>query len=68
MPCVAKPALKVTACCSQMPTSKALSGIASIMNFKEEPLGIAGVIPMIDLFSLANSTIVCPNTSWYLGG
>ncbi len=55
MPCVAKPALKVTACCSQMPTSNARSGMASIINFNDEPLGIAGVIPKILSFAFASS-------------
>ena len=68
MPCVASPALKVTACCSQIPTSNARCGISSIMNFKEEPLGIAGVTPIICGFTFANSTMLCPNTSWYFGG
>src|ERR1700757_381344 len=67
-PCVANPAEKVTACCSAMPTSKALSGIAFIIMFNEHPLGIAGVTPIILLFFSASSTIVYPNTSWYFGG
>ncbi|MNQ75086.1 hypothetical protein D3C85_898660 [compost metagenome] len=67
-PWVAKPAEKVTACCSAIPTSKALSGIAFIIIFSEQPDGIAGVIPTILLFASANSTMVCPKTSWYFGG
>jgi hypothetical protein len=51
-----------------MPTSKARSGILSIINFKEEPLGMAGVMPNIFLFFSASSIIVCPKTSWYFGG
>jgi hypothetical protein len=38
---VAIPADSVTACCSAIPTSKARSGKASIMNFKELPEGMA---------------------------
>jgi hypothetical protein len=41
---------KVLACCSAIPTSKA-RWKASIINFKELPEGIAGVIPMIFVFS-----------------
>src|ERR1700752_691802 len=67
-PCVANPAEKVTACCSAMPTSNALSGMAFIIIFNEHPLGIAGVTPIILLFFSASSTIVSPNTSWYFGG
>ena len=62
-PCVAKPAEKVTACCSAIPTSNDRSGYASIIIFIEDPEGIAGVIPMIFGFSSANSTRVWPNTS-----
>ena len=62
-PCVAIPAASVTACCSAMPTSKARSGICSIIYFKELPVGMAGVIPIIFWFFLANSTKVKPNTS-----
>ena len=49
-PWVAIPAEKVTACCSAMPTSNARSGNSFIMMFKEEPEGIAGVIPIIFSF------------------
>jgi hypothetical protein len=41
---------KYTACCSA-PDVKARAGKASIINFKELPEGIAGVIPMIFRFS-----------------
>ena len=68
IPCVASPAEKVTACCSAIPTSKTLWGISSIILFKEEPESIAGVTPTILSFSLANSIIVSPKTSWYFGG
>ena len=68
MPFVASPALRVTACCSAIPTSKALLGIFFIMIFSDEPEGIAGVIPIIFSFFSASSTIECPKTSWYLGG
>jgi hypothetical protein len=49
---VAIPADSVTACCSAIPTSKARSGKASIMNFKELPEGMAGVIPLFFVFGL----------------
>ena len=49
---VDKPAENVTACCSAIPTSKALDGIFSIMNFNDDPDGMAGVIPTIFLFFL----------------
>ena len=62
-PCVVIPAAKVTACCSAIPTSKARLGKASIINFKELPVGIAGVIPTMFLFSVASSTRVFPKTS-----
>ena len=63
IPFVARPALKVTACCSAIPTSNALSGIFFIIIFKDEPEGIAGVIPIIFLFISASSTIDSPKTS-----
>ncbi len=67
-PWVAMPALKVTACCSAMPTSKARSGMAFIMMFSEQPVGMAGVTPTTLGFFSASSTMVWPNTSWYFGG
>ena len=67
-PWVAIPAAIVTACCSAIPTSNARSGRTSIIYFSELPVGMAGVIPTIDWFFLANSTRVNPNTSWYFGG
>ena len=63
IPCVAKPAAKVTACCSAIPTSKDRDGIFSIIIFNDDPEGIAGVMPMIFLFFFASSTIVSPNIS-----
>ena len=41
--------------------------MAFIMIFKEEPEGMAGVMPTIFLFISANSTNECPKTSWYFG-
>src|ERR1039457_1765229 len=67
-PCVDIPAEKVTACCSAIPTSNALSGISFIIIFIDEPEGMAGVTPTILGFCFANSIMVCPKTSWYLGG
>jgi len=64
MPWVASPAENVTACCSAIPTSNVLSGISFIMIFKEQPEGMAGVMPAILMFNLASSSIVLPNTSW----
>ena len=37
------------------------------MNFRELPVAIAGVIPIILEFFLAKSKRVNPKTSWYLG-
>ena len=68
MPWVAIPAESVTACCSAIPTSKARFGKASIINFIELPLGMAGVIPIILGLFLASSTSVNPKTSWNFGG
>ena len=65
-PWVAIPAANVTACCSAIPTSKVLLGNISIINLRELPVSIAGVIPIILSFCCANSTIVFPKTSWYL--
>ena len=62
-PSVTIPAAIVTACCSAIPTSKALSGIVSIIYFNELPVGMAGVIPTIFSLFKASSTKVFPNTS-----
>ena len=64
MPALAKPAEKVTAWASAIPTSNTLSGMASIMMFIEQPVGMAGVIPTIFSLFLASSNKVSPNTSW----
>ena len=63
LPWVAMPALKVTACCSAMPTSNARSGISASMYFNEQPDGIAGVTPTTRASCFANSMMLCPNTS-----
>ena len=65
---MASPAANVTACCSAIPTSNALSGNSLIIYFKELPVGIAGVIPIIFLFFFAKSKTVNPKTSWNFGG
>ena len=39
-PCVAIPAAKVTACCSEIPASKVLFGNFSNINFSELPVGV----------------------------
>ena len=62
MPVAARPAEKVTACPSAIPTSKQRSGISRIRIFNPQPVGIAGVIPTIRSFVRANSRIVSPNT------
>jgi len=62
MPEAAKPAENVTACCSAIPTSKALSGITFIIMLREHPVAMAGVIPTIRGLLRANSIIVFPNT------
>ena len=62
-PSFAIPAEKVTACASAIPTSKERSGIASIIIFIEQPVGIAGVTPTIRGFFFASSNNVFPNTS-----
>ncbi len=49
-----------------MPTSKHLCGISSIIRFIEQPLGMAGVIPVMSGLVRANSSKVWPKTSWNL--
>ena len=66
MPFAAKPAAKVTACSSAIPTSKNLSGYLSPNFFKPVPSGIAAVIATIFLFSLPNSNILSENISVYV--
>jgi hypothetical protein len=56
IPWVAIPADSVTACCSAIPTSKARSGKASIMNFKELPEH-GGCNPTIFSFFRAKSNV-----------
>jgi len=61
---IANPAENVTALLfGYTRASKVLSGISFIIKFSDEPVGIAGVIPTILSFCLANSTIVSPKTS-----
>ena len=67
-PSLAIPPEKVTACPSAMPTSNARSGIAFIKIFIEQPVGMAGVTPIILSFFFASSSKVLPNTSWNKGG
>ena len=67
-PSLAKPAEKVTAWPSAIPTSKIRSGISCIITFMEHPVGIAGVTPTILLFISANSNKVFPKTYWYKEG
>ena len=51
-----------------MPTSKARSGIFSIIMLRLQPVGMAGVMPSILGLRSASSTMVWPKTSWNLGG
>jgi len=53
---------------SQYQHQKTRSGIISAIILREQPEGIAGVIPTILSFCFASSIIVLPNTSWYNGG
>ena len=63
MPSLAMPAEKVTAWPSAMPTSKARSGKAFIMYVIEQPVGMAGVTPVMRRSFSASSTSVWPKTS-----
>ena len=51
-----------------IPTSKARFRHFFHHDFNEQPLGMAGVIPIILAFFSASSMMVWPNTSWYFGG
>ena len=55
MPSHAKPAAKVTACCSAIPTSNVLEGNFFINKSSPVPEGIAAVIAQIFLSVFANS-------------
>ena len=59
---MAKPAAKVTACCSAIPTSKVLSGKTLLNASIPVPDGIAAVIPTILLSFFACSINVFANT------
>ena len=61
------PPENVTAWPSAMPTSKVRSGMAFIIMFMEQPVGMAGVTPTIFSFRCASSSSVWPNTSWNFG-
>ncbi len=68
IPSFASPPAKVTACSSDMPTSKTRPGIASFTILMEVPESIPAVIPTILLFECASSSKVSPKTSWNFGG
>ncbi|MNW04208.1 hypothetical protein D3C71_2002650 [compost metagenome] len=65
---MAKPAQKVAACCSAMPTSIMRSGKRAWNFSRPEPPGIAGVTATIRLSASASSIRVLPKTSVYMGG
>ena len=67
-PWVASPAANTTACISAMPTSKARSGMASIILPRLVPDGIAAVTPTTRSSAWASSMMASPNTSCHLGG
>ncbi len=66
-PCVASPAAKVTACCSQMPTSTNRSGWRVQKQLVPVPSGMAAVMAMTRASSSASMHRVSPNTSVKLG-
>ncbi len=67
LPPAASPPAKVTACPSEIPTSKALSGISLNSLPIDVPESIPAVMPVTDRSLLASSTRVCPNTSCHSG-
>ena len=62
-PPAARPAAKVTACCSAIPTSKNLSGYTFLNLFRPVPSGIAAVMATTSGFLLASLIITVENTS-----
>ena len=66
-PSNARPAVKVTACCSQIPTSKKRSGYKAANWLKPVPSGIAAVMATILSSSSASFTMVCPKILVYEG-
>ena len=68
IPSAARPAAKVTACCSAIPTSKKRSGNLRANAATPVPSGIAAVIATIVLSCSASSTNVFPKTDVYEAG
>ena len=62
MPSVARPAAKVTACCSAMPTSKVRSGKAFSNRSTPVPDGIAAVMATMRSSFFASAISASPNT------
>ena len=65
IPSVAKPAAKVTPCCSAMPTSKNRSGYLRANSVNPVPSGMAAVTATMRLSSFAIWTIDRPKNSVY---
>ena len=68
MPSQARPAAKVTACCSAMPTSKKRSGCAAAKGARPVPSVIAAVIATRRRSRAASRTSAWPKTAVYAGG
>ena len=64
MPSLARPAAKVTACCSAMPTSKQRSGKRSANMSRPVPDGMAAVMATIFLSASASAISALANTAW----
>src|ERR1051325_6835967 len=67
MPCVARPAAKVVACASAIPTSKNRSGHLFWKTFVPVPDGMAAVIATRLGYSAASWVIASPNTLVHCG-
>ena len=67
MPSVARPAAKVTPCCSAMPTSKQRSGKAWPKRLSPVPDGIAAVMATMRSSCFASSMSALAKTFWYDG-
>ena len=62
IPWLARPAAKVTACCSAMPTSKNRSGCVCAKNCRPVPYFIAAVMAQMVLSAAPSSFSRLPNT------
>src|SRR5512132_1009940 len=67
MPCVARPAAMVTACCSQMPTSMSRCGNSLNSGSRPVPPGIAAVIATVRSSLFRISRTVSAKTDVYCG-